>query len=352
MSQKNYYLLGIILVLLVVVVILGLGLRNGPALSPLRIARENILKAPPGSTPTATAFKPISSTATYVPTAYPTTTPTPTPTPIVVRPIGRERGVDPIEEPDDQVNIMLLGSDAREGAYTGRTDTIILVTINTENHTVNVTSFPRDLYVYMPGWKEQRINAAYPHAGFEQVQSTMEYNFGFKPDYYILVNFRAFEYFVDDIGGFYINVPRTICDDKWGGGESHCVYPGRRHMGGREALWYVRSRDSTNDFDRNIRQQLVLEALFDRMLALKTLTRIPGLYREYSKYIITDLDLGTILSLIPTATKLSDKTLITQYYINHHAVESWISPSGARVLLPRFEVIREILKDALNSPDA
>jgi LCP family protein required for cell wall assembly len=352
MSLKNYYLLGIILVILIVTTILGLGLRNGPALSPLRIARENILKAPPGSTPTATAFQPISSTATYLPTAYPTPTPTPTPTQIVVRPIGHERGVDPIVEPDDQVNIMILGSDAREGAYTGRTDTMILVTINTEEHTVHVTSFPRDLYVYIPGWKEQRINAAYLHAGFQQVQTTMEYNFGFKPDYYIMINFRAFEYFVDDIGGFYINVPRTICDDKWGGGETHCVYPGTRHMGGREALWYVRSRDSTNDFDRNIRQQLVLEALFDRMLALKTLTRIPGLYREYSKYIITDLDLGTILSLIPTATKLSDKTLITQYYINHHAVESWISPSGARVLLPRFEVIREILKDALNSPDA
>ena len=88
------------------------------------------------------------------------------------------------------------------------------------------------------------------------------------------------------------------------------------------------------------------------MLALKTLTRIPGLFKEYSRYIKTNLDLGTVLSLIPTATKLSDKTLITQYYINHKSVESWLSPTGARVLLPNFEVIREILKDALNSPEA
>lgn len=121
-------------------------------------------------------------------------------------------------------------------------------------------------------------------------------------------------------------------------------------MNGREALWYVRSRDTTNDFDRNYRQQLVLGALFDRMLALETLTRIPRLYKEYSKHVSTDLDLATVLSLIPTATKLTDKTLITQYYINQKAVKSWISPTGAQVLLPNFEVIRVILEDALNAP--
>jgi LCP family protein required for cell wall assembly len=227
---------------------------------------------------------------------------------------------------------------------------MILVTINTKENTVNVTSFPRDLYIYIPDWKEQRLNAAYPHGGFEGLQETLAFNFGFKPDYYILVNFWAFEYFVDDLGGFYINVPRTICDNQWGGGESHCVYPGLRHMNGREALWYVRSRETTNDYDRNYRQQLVLEALLDRMLALQTLTRIPYFFRTYSKHVTTNLDLGTVISLIPTAAKLSDKSLITQRYITQDSVQSWISPTGAHVLLPKFESIRKILEAALNSP--
>ena len=350
MMQKKHYLLIIITLIILGVVILGLRLRNGPSLSPSRIFRENILKAPAGSTLTATAFQPLLSTATSVPTEYPTPSPTPTPTPIIVRPIGHERGVDPIPEPEHQVNIMLLGSDQREGAYTGRTDSMILVTINTKENTVNVTSFPRDLYVYIPGWKDQRINAAYPHGGFECLQETMAYNFGVRPDYYIMVNFWAFEYFVDDLGGFYINVPRTICDDKWGGGESHCVYPGTHHMNGREALWYVRSRVTTNDFDRNKRQQLVLQAILERMLALKTLTRIPQLYKTYSKHVSTDLDLGTVLSLIPTAAKLSDNSLINQYFINQDAIEHWISPTGSQVLLPNFEAIRIVLRAALNSP--
>ncbi len=350
MLDNKRTLLIIITVTILGLFVLGINLYKGSSLSPRIISRENILKAPVGSTPTATAFQPISATATYIPTAYPTATPTFTPTPIVIKPIGDTRGVDPIEQPEHQINIMLLGSDQREGWYSGRTDTMILLTINTKDNTVNVTSFPRDLYVYLPGWGEQRLNAAYVRGGFETLQDTLEYNFGFRPDFYILVNFWAFEDFIDDLGGFYIYVPREICDDKWGGGETHCVYPGTRHMDGREALWYVRSRDTTTDFDRNYRQQLVLEAILDRMLALKTLTRIPYFYKTYSKHVTLNLDLAAILSLVPTAAKLSDKSLIHQYFINQDAIYYWKTSSGSHVLLPRFEVIREILEEALNSP--
>lgn len=349
-DNKRYLFLIIITFILVSLVVLGLNLRNGAAFSPRRLNRENLLKAPAGSTPTATAFQPLNSTATYIPTAYPTPTPTPTPTPITVRPIGDTRGVDPIPQPENQITIMLLGSDQRDPGRIGRTDTMVLVTINTDDDTVNVTSFPRDLYVYIPDWKEQRLNAAFAHGGFSVLQNTLSYNFGFEPDYYILVNFWAFEYFVDDLGGFYINVPRKICDDGGAYYERHCVYPGTKHMDGKEALWYVRSRETSNDFDRNYRQQLVLGALLDRMLALKTLTRIPYLYKTYSKHVTTNLDLGAVLSLIPTATKLSDKTLIHQYFINQDSVDHWISPSGAQVLLPNYEAIRVILQTSLNSP--
>lgn len=349
MDDKRYLFL-IITIIILSLVILGMNMYKGSSLSPRILSRGNILKAPVGSTPTATAFQPLNSTATYLPTEYPTPTFTPSPTPLTVRPIGKTRGVDPIEEPENQITIMLLGSDQREEWPIGRTDTMILVTINTEENTVNVTSFPRDLYVYIPGWKEQRLNAAYAHGGFECLQATLAYNFGFIPDYYVLVNFWAFEYFVNDLGGFYINIPRQICDDKWDGGETHCVYPGTKHMTGKEALWYVRSRETTSDFDRNRRQQLVLEAILDRMLALKTLTKIPYFFRTYSKHVTTNLDLGSVLSMIPTATKLTDKSLITQYFISSDSVVSWKTPTGAHVLLPNFEVIRVVLNSALNTP--
>ena len=69
----------------------------------------------------------------------------------------------------------------------------MLVTVNTEEGTVNVTSFPRDLYVFIPTWTNQRINTAFAHGGFQLLQDTMLHNFGFKPDYFVLVNLYAFE---------------------------------------------------------------------------------------------------------------------------------------------------------------
>jgi LCP family protein required for cell wall assembly len=304
----------------------------------------------PGSSPTATAFQPLASTPTYLPTDYPTPTPTITSKPGRFKPVSDTKGVDPITQPDGQVNIILLGSDQTYKGYIGRTDSIILLTINTKEDTANLTSFPRDLYIFIPNWTNQRINSAFAHGGFQSLQNAFSHNFGIKPDYYVLINVRAFERVVNNLGGIDVNVPRTLCDDKWGYGLSHCVYPGNQHFDGKEALWYVRSRMTTNDFDRNVRQQLVLNAILDRLIALDTITKIPNLYETYVANVTTNLDLGTVVSLSPTALKLTDKSRINQYYINQSCVNEWVTPGGAQVLLPNYNAIRQILKKALNSP--
>lgn len=349
MFKNKRYLFIIIGLILLGLVILGLLLRGGNLFSSSR-SSESVILDPIGTTPTATPFQPLASTPTYYPTDYPTPTPTATPKPEKFVPVSNTTGVDPITQPDNQVNIMILGSDQKYKGSIGRTDTIILLTINTKDDTVNVTSFPRDLYVYIPGWTDQRINTAFAHGGFKLLQNTLLHNFGFKPDYYILVNLWAFEYIVDDLGGINVNVPRTICDDNWGHGLSHCVYAGNQHFYSKEALWFVRSRITTNDFDRNYRQQLVLGAIFDRLFSLDTLTRIPQLFNAYVNNVTTNIDLATILSLSSTASKLSDKSRITQYFINQDSVTEWVTPGGAQVLLPNFKIIRNILKKALNSP--
>ena len=339
----------IIIVVILVLIILGLQMSTGVPFSGFG-ARNGIAGIPFDSTPTATAFQPLAATSTYFPTDYPTPTPTITPIPVNVIPVSNTIGVDPIEQPEDQINILLLGSDQKYKGSIGRTDAIVLLTINTKEDTVSITSFPRDLYVYIPRWTNQRINTAFAHGGFPMMQETMLHNFGFKPDFYILVNLAAFEYFIDDLGGIYVDVPRTICDEKWGYGQSHCVYPGRQHFYSKEALWYVRSRETTNDFDRTYRQQLVLRSILNRLLSLNTLTRIPQLYSTYVNNVTTNLDLATLLSLVPTATKMSDQTRITQYFITEASITHWTSPSGAMVLLPNFQSIRNTLNQALNAP--
>ncbi len=308
---------------------------------------------PGSSQSTSTPFKPQAATSTYLPTDYPTSTPTPTPTPRpeIVNPT-RNKAVTSILQPQDQVNILLLGSDLLPNGAGFRTDVIILVTVNKADKTVSVTSFPRDLYLYIPGWTDQRINTAYPHGGFNTLKQTFSHNFGVSPDYFILINLWSFEYIVNDLGGININVPRTVCDNNWSGTNYHCVYAGTQHLYGKEALWYVRTRKTTNDFDRNVRQQLALEAILDRFFSLDIIGKIPDLYGTYKENVVTNLDLGTVLDLVPTALKLKDQNRITQYYINDSVVTDWVTPGGAQVLLPNYAKIRSILKQALNSPYA
>jgi polyisoprenyl-teichoic acid--peptidoglycan teichoic acid transferase len=346
MLKNKHYLIFIIGFVLLGLVILGL-LLGGRLLSPRPLSQSI---ASVRGTPTPTAFQPLESTPTYIPTDYPTPTPTLTPKPVNIVPVSNTLGVDPIVQPENQINILILGSDQKYKGSIGRTDVIILLTINTEEGTVNVTSFPRDLYVYIPRWTNQRINTAFAHGGFQLMQDTMLHNFGFKPDYYILVNLWTFEYIIDNLGGVYVDVPRTVCDDKWGYGLTHCIYPGRQLLYSKEALWFVRSRTTTNDFDRNYRQQLVLSAILDRLFSLDTFSRIPQLYETYAKNVTTNLDLPTILSLSPTALKLTDKSRITQYFITDAMITNWITPGGAQVLLPNFQIIRKTLNKALNSP--
>jgi len=340
-------MLGLIFLVLVVLVPIFSGRLTYSTESKTKIA---VLDVPQGSTPTATAFQPLTATETYIPTDYPTSTPTNTPKPENIKPVSNSRGVDPISQPDGQINIILLGSDQKYKGYIGRTDTIILVTINTKEDTVSVTSFPRDLYVFIPKWTDQRINTAFAHGGFPILKQTFMHNFGFEPDYYILINLWTFEYIISDLGGIYVDVPQTVCDDNWNHGLDHCIYQGRQLLYGKEALWYARSRMTTNDFSRNVRQQLVLGAILDRFLSLDILSKIPKLYNTYLDNITTNLDLGTVVSLSPTAAKLSDRSLIKQYFINQDVVTSWVTPGGAQVQLPNFNAIRRILQKALNAP--
>jgi LCP family protein required for cell wall assembly len=295
MLKNKRYLIAIISLILLVLFILGLQLISGQSPSILG-GNKGIVGVPFDSTPTATAFQPLAATPTYFPTDYPTPTPTITPKPVKVIPVSNTEGVDPIEQPENQINILLLGSDQKYKGSIGRTDAIILLTINKDDDTVHVTSFPRDLYVYIPRWTNQRINTAFAHGGFQMMQDTMLHNFGFKPDYFVLVNLYAFEYFINDLGGIYLDVPQTVCDNKWGYGQSHCIYPGRKLVYGKEALWYARSRETTNDFDRNYRQQLVLAAILDRLLSLNTLTKIPQLYNTYANNVTTNLDRAGIIA--------------------------------------------------------
>jgi LCP family protein required for cell wall assembly len=341
-----------IILLALISLILACNLPLAPFAAPAAVSMNpNFLFNPADATATATPFQPLPPTATYFPTA----TPLP-PTEVPTQQIGSFSSSSNsssypaglIPQPRGQVNILLLGSDQRFGRGGFRTDTILLFTINPADNSVNITSFPRDLYVDIPGYTTNRINTALARGGFETLVDTFEYNLGVRPDYYVMINFWSFVEVVDSLGGIDVNASQPLSEYTARGWFT--IPAGLNHMDGDTALYYSRSRYSTSDFDRNRRQQEVVMAMIDKLINLYTIAKIPELYKIYSDNVTTNIELNDIIPLIPVAARIKNTKKIQNYYIGRGQVSSWVTPGGAQVLLPNREAVLSVMRQALNSP--
>ena len=343
---------------------------TSPVANPPEWSQDNsLLYRPTNPTITPTPFQPIPLTPSYIPTAYLTPEllqsppalsseifpalantwgnfagPSAYPAIAIPPPIGK------INQPASQVNILIMGSDQRpnDGGY--RTDVILLLTLNVDKGTASLTSFPRDLFVYIPGWTMERINTAHAHGGFELTAQMMEYNFGVRPDHWVLINFGGFVSIVNVLGGINVQVASTLTDTRDGYGY-YTVPAGSFHMNGDTALWYVRSRGTSNDFDRTRRQQEVLQAIFYQVISLDGITRAPELYGQYECTMSTDMTMNEILPLLPLASQLAISNDIYRYAIGNEHISPWTNPTnGAQVLLPIRASVLSIMEQALSKP--
>jgi LCP family protein required for cell wall assembly len=315
---------------------------------------QNLLFNPANPTTTPTPFQPLPPTPVYFPTATPIPA-MPEPTDPASAGIGQftsSSSFTPpglLPQPKGQVNVLLLGSDQRFGSYGFRTDTIILATINPAEDTVHLTSFPRDLYVDIPGGSNNRINTAWGRGGFETLSATFERNFGIRPDFYVLINFWSFNDVVNSLGGIDVYASQPLSEYTSRGWFT--IPAGLNHMDGPTALYYSRSRKSTSDFDRNRRQQEVIKAIFTKLMSLYSISKIPELYDIYVDNVTTNLKIKDVIPFIPVAARMRDADQIKHYYIGRKQVTSWTTPTGAAVLLPNHDAIMEIIREALNSPE-
>lgn len=259
------------------------------------------------------------------------------------------------QRPDGQVNILILGSDYRpESGY--RTDVFMLLSLYPNEGTASLLSFPRDLYVYLPGIGNQRINVAQPFGGFALSKATLEENFGVTADHYIMTNFQGFKGIINSLGGITVNVGSYLsdhCDLPQADESKNCtVYAGPTYMNGDTALWYVRSRYTTSDFDRTRRAQEVIFAMFEKLMALDAVSRVPELYALYQSSVETDLTLSDIVPLVPLASKiLSDPSKLKRYAIGAEHTTLYVLPdSGANVLIPNYELIEPIIINSAFTP--
>ncbi len=249
--------------------------------------------------------------------------------------------------PANQMNILLLGVDDF-GANNFRTDVIMLLSINPKHNSASLISFPRDLYVSIPGYWSNRINTAWALGGFELLQDTFEVNFGIRPEYYMMVNYNGFKDVVNSLDGIDVEVAEELQDSCQMDPSGWCVIePGTVHMDGGTALWYSRSRLTTSDFDRNRRAQEVVQGIFRRAMNLNLITKIPELYSAYREYVDTNVQLMDILPLIPMAPAMMNMENVHRYAVTPEMVYNWITAEGAMVLMPDFYAIQSMLSEAL-----
>ena len=264
----------------------------------------------------------------------------------------------------ETVNFLLIGSDRRPGG-SFRTDTMVIAILRPNEGQVSLISIPRDLWVYIPEWENQRINTAYQHGvsvgypggGPGLLKDTILYNLGIRIDHTAMVEFDGFSRIVDTLGG--VDMPVSCAYTDWrlidpsynplieANWHLYTVEPGLIHMDGDLALWYARSRQKSSDFDRGRRQQEVLRALFTQALQAGTLARIPELYNTLKDSVETDLGLGDLLQLALYAPKMTNAD-IRSYYIRPPLVSAWITDAGAYVLLPNEEALQQMLTEALS----
>ena len=201
---------------------------------------------------------------------------------------------------DKTTELLVMGVDPREND-TGRTDTLLIVSLNEEEKRASVLSIPRDTRVEMGEGTYEKINHAYAYGGHEYTQAIVEKLLMTKLDGYVLIDIRAFERIIDAVGGVDLEVEkRMYYEDPWddNGGLVIDLYQGEQHLDGEHAMEYVRYRDEEGDVGRIARQQKFMHALLDRLTSAEVLPRLPEIVRELASVIETDLDIGDILHMV------------------------------------------------------
>ena len=327
------------------------------------------LAAVPTETPTCTptltptpTHTPTPSITPHPPSALPAPSPMLTSTSSTPQPFPMPAPMPLVEQPDGVINVLVLGSDQVSTGSVGRTDTIIVVSVNPDLPSVALLSIPRDFYAWIPSHGFDRINTAYsrgerngyPGGGPGLVKATIEYNLGIHVHYYALAGFDGFVSIVDTLGGVDVAVECPLSDtfpdrDSPTGQTDVDWLPGVQHLDGKHSLWYVRSRWSTNDFDRNRRQQQVLRGLYRQILTLDVVPKIPQLMGVLNETVLTDLGLDELLYLGSVGSRL-DMINVKSRFVGRSAVQSWTAPNGAYVLVPYSEALGPLVEDALAPP--
>ena len=210
----------------------------------------------------------------------------------------RQRDAQKVLDQRRPVSILLLGTDtgALGRSYKGRTDTVMIMTINPQTQQTKIVSIPRDMKVNLPGYPEDspaKINAAYTFGGVKETINVIQKHFNIPIDYYVLVNMGGLKQAINQVGGVTVTSPLTF--DYEG---SHFEKGESYHLNGATALKFSRMRydDPQGDYGRQQRQKLIIEALLKKSVSYKTVLNRAFL-KSISHNSKTDLTFDDMLQL-------------------------------------------------------
>ena len=230
----------------------------------------------------------------------------------------------------DKTTILIMGVDIRKDDV-GRSDTMMIATINPKSDTASLLSVPRDTRVRISGYGYDKINAAFAYGGEPLAERTVENFLGINIDHYIIIDTSSFVKIIDAIGGIDIDVEKRMkYEDPWddNGGLVIDLYPGLQHMDGKKAVTYVRYRDSEGDIGRIKRQQQFMAACMEKIMSPSFIPRIPAVLHEIFEAVNTDMTTRQLLELAGSLKDAQANGLTTDmvpgYPLYIEGVSYWI----------------------------
>ncbi len=238
---------------------------------------------------------------------------------------------------DGLINFLFIGQDKREGEGRQRSDAMILCSLNPATNELSMISFMRDLYVQIPGYEDNRLNAAYAYGGFDLLKETLMLNFGVQVDGCLEVDFESFTKIVDTIGGIDIELSAKEAEIVGGGAtEGIC------HLDGAQTLTYARIRKIDSDFERTKRQRNILSAVFLKLKDMDIMGRL-GFVSEVFPLVATDMDNSSLMSLASKLAASLDNLAVETYRIPADGAYKNATVREMAVLIPDIEKNRKAI---------
>ena len=211
---------------------------------------------------------------------------------------------------EDITNILLIGSDARKTNEVGRSDAMMILTIDDKNKAIKLTSLARDTLVKIPGYDYEKLTHAYAYGKEKLLLDTIEYNFKIKINDYVSINFNSFIELVDSLGGVEVDINDKdishlndviansfkVYNSKNNQKPKYIRNSGKQLLNGYQTLAYSRIRKLDTIYNRDERQREVLSIIANK-LSNMPVSSYPSIVNSILPYVDINMSIPKIIEL-------------------------------------------------------